>query len=35
MRMKKGILLPCEVVGARGQIRTHYYNNIKEMSPIR
>ena len=35
VRMKKGILLPCEVMGARGQMKTHCYDNIKAMSPIR
>ena len=32
--MKKGILLPCEVVGAKEQMITESYKNINEMSPI-
>jgi len=35
VRMKKGILLPYEVVGARRRMRTHCYDNIEAMSLIR
>ena len=34
VQLKKGILLPCEVVGAKGKINTECYNNINEKSPI-
>jgi len=34
VRLKKGILLPCEVVGSAGKMQTSYYRNIFEMSLI-
>ena len=35
VRLKKGILLPYEVVGASGKTRTECYNNIHAMSSIK
>ena len=34
VRLKKGVLLPCEVVGARGRLRTECFNDIEQPSPI-
>ena len=34
VRLKKGILLPCEVVGSAGKIQTSCYRNIFKMSQI-
>ena len=34
VRLKKGILLPCEVVRSTGKMQTSCYRNIFEMSPI-
>ena len=35
VRLKKGILLPCEVVGANRRMRMECYNNINALSPIK
>ena len=35
VRLKKGILLPCEVVGVSRKMRMECYNNIHAMSPIK
>ena len=35
VRLKKGILLPCEVVGANGRMRMECYNNINVLSSIK
>ena len=35
VRLKKGVLLPCEVVGAGGKMQTEYYRNINELSPMK
>ena len=34
VRLKKGILLLCKVVGSAGKMQTSCYRNIFEMSPI-
>ena len=35
VRLKKGVLLPCEVVGASKKMSMECYITIKEMSPIK
>ena len=35
VRLKKEILLPCEVVRAKGKIQTSCYRNIQEKSLIK
>jgi len=35
VRLKKGVLLPCEVVGAGSKIQTECYRNINELSPMK
>ena len=35
IRLKKGVLLPCKVVGANGKITSEYYVNKEQKSPIR
>jgi hypothetical protein len=34
VRLKKGVLLPCELVGTNGRYQTSCYRNINELSPI-
>ena len=34
VRLKKGLLLPCEVVGAKGKLQTSCYLKIEEQSPM-
>jgi len=35
VRLKKGILLPCELVGTKGKLQTECYQDINALSPIR
>ena len=35
VRLKKGVLLPCEVMGANGKMRTECCNNIEKLGPIK
>lgn len=35
VRLKKGVLIPCELVGAKGRTQTNCYREINEMSPIK
>ena len=34
VRLKKGLLLPCEVVGAKGKLQTSCYLKIEEQSSM-
>ena len=34
VQLKKGVLLPCELVGLNGRHQTSCYRNVYELSPI-